>query len=243
VNQDGLALPMQPVRRSGGLEVWQKPLERGKLALILFHRNSSAGDGRVVGETADARPAPTKLKPGATLSMGGCSHGVPVVLGGGRIQLKAQPNLCMGVVGECRCANPASPRVGVMACNASDPTQRWSLDASTGQIFSGHARKKDLNSGPICPGERGNSMLLYPAQGRRNVSDHCITHQFTPPPKAFLTVEKRRSHRRSTPTPSQGFSKAGTSASSPARTRLPRPRHPRRRVPRPPPHRLRDKSR
>ena len=62
------------------------------------------------------------------------------MLGGGRIQLKTQPNLCMGVVGECRCANPASPRVGVLACNASDPTQRWSLDASTGQIFSGQAR-------------------------------------------------------------------------------------------------------
>jgi len=28
--------------------------------------------------------------------------------------------------------------------------------------------KHDLNSGPICPGEAGNSMLLYPTQGHRN---------------------------------------------------------------------------
>ena len=28
--------------------------------------------------------------------------------------------------------------------------------------------KHDLNSGPICPGEAGNSMLLYPTQGHTN---------------------------------------------------------------------------
>eukprot|EP01051_Picozoa_sp_SAG22_P018020 SAG22_NODE_2922_length_2101_cov_1.501499_4_plen_112_part_01 len=26
----------------------------------------------------------------------------------------------------------------------------------------------DLNSGPVCPGDKTNSMLLYPAQGRPN---------------------------------------------------------------------------
>ncbi len=28
--------------------------------------------------------------------------------------------------------------------------------------------KHDLNSGPTCPGDSGNSMLLYPAQGHLN---------------------------------------------------------------------------
>jgi alpha-galactosidase len=41
VNQDPRALPMRPVRRSGGVEVWKKPLVGGAMAVILFNRNAT----------------------------------------------------------------------------------------------------------------------------------------------------------------------------------------------------------
>ena len=53
-------------------------------------------------------------------------------------------------------------RVGVVACNESDHTQHWLFDAKTGQV--NNDAKHDLNSGPVCKGDSGNSMLLYPTQ-------------------------------------------------------------------------------
>ena len=41
VNQDQGAMPMQPVRRMGGIEVWKKELVLNRLALVLFNRNAS----------------------------------------------------------------------------------------------------------------------------------------------------------------------------------------------------------
>ena len=57
-------------------------------------------------------------------------------------------------------------RVGVVACNESDHTQHWLFDAKTGQV--NNDAKHDLNSGPVCKGDSGNSMLLYPTQGHHN---------------------------------------------------------------------------
>lgn len=48
VNQDALALPMLPIRRSGGLEVWRKPLVKGAFAVILFNRNATGLAGAAV---------------------------------------------------------------------------------------------------------------------------------------------------------------------------------------------------
>ena len=59
-----------------------------------------------------------------------------------------------------------SPRIGVVSCNSSDATQHWVLDPKTSQLNNGP--KHDMNAGPTCPGDAGNSMLLYPAQGHAN---------------------------------------------------------------------------
>ena len=56
--------------------------------------------------------------------------------------------------------------MGLVNCNSSDATQRWILDPKTAQLMNNP--KNDLNSGPVCKGDAGNSMLLYPAQGHLN---------------------------------------------------------------------------
>ena len=84
---------------------------------------------------------------------------------GGAVKLRSG-GLCLGAVGTCKCSNPPSPRMGLVDCKSSDATQHWMLDPETTQLMNNP--KHDLNSGPVCKGDAGNSMLLYPAQGHPN---------------------------------------------------------------------------
>ena len=71
VNQDQLALPMSPVSRKNGLEVWQKKLTGGKLAVILFHRNNT---GKAAAATTLVVSVAAPLThTGQTVSMGSCA--------------------------------------------------------------------------------------------------------------------------------------------------------------------------
>jgi hypothetical protein len=154
LNQDARAAPMRPVRRADGLEVWRKPLSTGETAIILFHRNVSVG--------APAPPVPAVGTPVTTAS----SACLPLDLSGGAMRLRANRSLCLGSIGTCECANPPSPRIGVVVCDAGDATQRWTFDAKTGQINSD--ARHDLNAGPTCPGAAERSMLRYVTQGHHN---------------------------------------------------------------------------
>jgi hypothetical protein len=58
---------MSPVSRKDGLEVWQKKLAGGKLALILFHRNDT---GRAAAVVVPPGPPPHT---GQAVSMGSCA--------------------------------------------------------------------------------------------------------------------------------------------------------------------------
>eukprot|EP00040_Diaphanoeca_grandis_P003123 m.23863 g.23863 ORF g.23863 m.23863 type:complete len:539 (+) comp14384_c0_seq1:136-1752(+) len=150
VNQDERAASMEPIVNSDGLQVWRKPLSTG-FAVVLFNRNASshAVAGQAVYSSSAACAAWSMLD--------------------GGVRLRNNTNntaLCMGQISTCECSNPPSPRIGLVECNADDLTQHWTYNATTKQI--NNDAKHDLNSGPICPGEEENSMLLYPAQGRPN---------------------------------------------------------------------------
>eukprot|EP01051_Picozoa_sp_SAG22_P018019 SAG22_NODE_2922_length_2101_cov_1.501499_3_plen_239_part_00 len=160
VNQDPLARPMAPVSRQQGLEVWQKPLSGGRVAVVFFNRNMTgyqAGGGAVQAAAAHGAgdgTAPPLLRAGLPVSMGDCSAGLalsfdtvansiavlppkttaPAAAAAATAATAAAAPLCLGSIGTCRCSNPPSPRVGLVACAASDKTQRWKLDTATGEI-------------------------------------------------------------------------------------------------------------
>eukprot|EP00756_Hemistasia_phaeocysticola_P014514 Hpha_TRINITY_DN15341_c2_g3::TRINITY_DN15341_c2_g3_i1::g.91006::m.91006/K07407/E3.2.1.22B, galA, rafA; alpha-galactosidase len=146
VNQDPRALPMRPVTRADGLEVWQKPLVEG-VAVVFFHRNQSAKPGTHV--TIDAS----------------CDDAFDFSDGG--LRSRKNRSLCLGQIDECGCCNPVSPRLGLVTCDGADPTQSWRLLAN-GEVANGMDTAHDLNVGPTCGGDSYRSVLLYPTQGHVN---------------------------------------------------------------------------
>lgn len=197
INQDTLAAPMRPISRLDGAEVWKKPLASGAAAIILFYRNTTgqqygqAGAGSTKPEAGEEyhavdepgskyyKPSPstsslpllvsvgTPVPAGTMLSKvmcnaGGLSFDVPVETGA--VVYRDDKTLCLGAVGTCKCSNPPSPKLGLAKCNAADPTQLFTF--RNGVLSAGP--KKDVNSGPTCPGDRGNSLLIYPEQDHAN---------------------------------------------------------------------------
>ena len=190
INQDKLAAPMRPISRADGAEVWRKPLASGASAVIFFYRNTT-GTGAGAGAGAGEHNTP----PGGAAARGPASAGMPVAAGTmlsmvacndgglafdvpaaatstlsrentttGAIVYRDDKMLCVGAVGVCKCSNPPSPRLGLVKCNAADPTQTFAF--RNGEISAGP--KKDINSGPICAGDLGNSLLIYPEQDHPN---------------------------------------------------------------------------
>eukprot|EP00039_Didymoeca_costata_P029529 m.25051 g.25051 ORF g.25051 m.25051 type:complete len:553 (+) comp7669_c0_seq3:40-1698(+) len=157
VNQDARASPMMPVRRQDGIEVWRKPLSSTSgiaddtFAVLFFNRNISE-------------------QPLTRIGMGACSSTDVLKLSitqQGMLQLLSNSSLCIGSIGTCNCSNPPSPQLGIVACDINDRTQTgWSYDTKSKQL--NHDSGHDLNSGPVCPGEAVNCMMIYPSQGHQN---------------------------------------------------------------------------
>jgi len=147
VNQDLRAAPIEPISNTAGAEVWKKPLTSGS-AVVFFNRNNTG--------TAEGQPI-YNSNDGSCLDWD---------MSNGAVQLKSDISLCWGSIGMCSCSTPPSPKIGLVKCNASDPTQKWMLDANTGEITND--AKHDLNSASPCDGEQTNNMLIYPTQGHAN---------------------------------------------------------------------------
>jgi len=82
------------------------------------------------------------------------------------MRLKQNSSLCVGTIGLCKCSHPPSPRLGIVPCSATDPTQSWVAPTAANNftIFGGAGKKHDINSGVTCPGDDARSMLLFPYQ-------------------------------------------------------------------------------
>lgn len=169
VNQDFAAKPMLPITRVGGLEVWKKPLGyKGEAAVVLFNRNATGGPGSGVAAKAPVAPGtPLTSVPcgqAGAFAVTAASSGQ-----GGPMTLRGNASLCVGQIGIARCANPPSPRLGVLLCNAADKSQAWRWDATTGHIINTKSSPPaDINAGPTCPGDASASMLLYGVHGQVN---------------------------------------------------------------------------
>lgn len=149
INQDPLANPLTPVRRNG-TEVWKKAVSDG-LAVVFFNRNTSSVSPGV----------------GAVAMNSPCHSPVNLRSDAGMLKLmNSSVQLCLGSIGTCQCSNPRSPQMGIVPCNTSDNTQTWRYDASVNQFMNDASHT--LNSGPTCPGDVGNSMLLYINQNSSN---------------------------------------------------------------------------
>lgn len=207
VNQDPLGAPMAPVWRAGGLEVWRKPLSADKgEALIMFYRNSSGAAPAALNHTpARASPAAgwaVTLAPCDPASAASQAFDMPATVG--RIALRSDRRLCLGLVGEASCAfAPFNRTVGLVACDAADDTQLWSgLPASSPanpplvrHMDPRDPQPFDLNAGPQCTGAAHRSMLLFPVQNHTNElfsyspssgaitqGGSCLTAMSPPPP-------------------------------------------------------------
>ena len=152
VNQDDLAQPMSAVKRSGGLEVWQKALTGDRSAVVFFYRNAT----NAAGQRLALNKAPYSKAPNAL------DFDLVIDAPPAPAPLTNDPSLCLGQVDDCGCANPGTtPRLGLVDCNASDPTQQWSYD-SKAKLVVNVVGKSVLNAGPTCAGDAGSSLLLYP---------------------------------------------------------------------------------
>jgi hypothetical protein len=90
------------------------------------------------------------------------------VSGTNLVQLRSDSGLCMGVVGQCSCSHPISPRLGLVKCSASDPAQKWAVPGSDGVLAQlpagGGPPSHCVNGGPQCKGDKHPNLLLYQTQ-------------------------------------------------------------------------------
>ena len=124
-----------------------------RVAVVLFNRNMTgtpdqAGSLQMSAAEVNGDAAPP-LRAGLPVSLGDCSSGLVLSFTTVKNSITvvseattaataamgvAAAALCLGAIGTCECSNPPSPRIGLVACNASDRTQRWKLDATTNEI-------------------------------------------------------------------------------------------------------------
>eukprot|EP00041_Stephanoeca_diplocostata_P017026 m.338804 g.338804 ORF g.338804 m.338804 type:complete len:572 (-) comp20567_c0_seq8:94-1809(-) len=162
VNQDPLALPMAPVWANADVQVWRKNLSTGAVAVVFFHRNNTLQPSPTPEQKrASVGDIVTMAAVGSAVDM----HGTETTPG--PIVYRANRSLCVGQIGEAKCANPpTTPQLGLVACDASDVTQQWfAVDNHTGAVRSASAPNHDLNAGPSCDGTHG-AMLIYPGTGK-----------------------------------------------------------------------------
>lgn len=167
VNQDPLVRPMRPVSKRDGLEVWQKPLVNGT-ALIMFHRNTTSATSTTATSASTSTATSTAASTANCLLTidSSCSTALSLSFDSGL--LKAANGMCVGQVDMCSCAHPPSPRLGLIACDSSDSTQRWEFQ-SNGEVTNGNASSSHtLNLGPVCPGDTFRGVLLYVRQNKAN---------------------------------------------------------------------------
>jgi hypothetical protein len=99
----GLCSDLKDCEVVSGLEVWKKPLSEGRgMAVILFHRNSSAV--RHVSSESTAAPPPPVL--GQHVSMVATAGGLDLELTGKSMKLKDHAGMCLGALPAlCKCSN------------------------------------------------------------------------------------------------------------------------------------------
>lgn len=196
INQDPRAAPMRPVYKRDGVQVWRKPLQNPDVeAVILFNRNYSQSH---LQSNSTASP-PTSTATMATASSTAGNHyrydagaapkaGDMVTVGvsdarssafdfkNNAMVLRSNPALCVGSVGAATCANPQSPKLGLVKCAPSDATQHWCPPDKDGVLRqsnscsgessgeSSGASAMCLNLGPLCKPDSVISLLIYPFQ-------------------------------------------------------------------------------